>query len=235
MVKSKLLSRFKRGFTLLEMSVVIITTSILLLGFTAFTIFFSNQYKYETNMMNTSGSATYLKYAIGNNVDRYNYTYETTYDFVTNTENKVNNDKIFTILSLEKNSSGYYTTASIKYFKFVDTSEETGYSYFGYDETIYTLPTNPLEIFNASKYESGENSRNDIMAHLLASSYSTKHTEFIIYQTLSTMRLEVTKIGGDLSTSKRLKYRFTIDFDFEEEVAIKGKQQLVFDKYIYYV
>ena len=73
------------------------------------------------------------------------------------------------------------------------------------------------------------------MAHLLASSYSTKHTEFIIYQTLSTMRLEVTKIGGDLSTSKRLKYRFTIDFDFEEEVAIKGKQQLVFDKYIYYV
>ena len=96
------LARIKKGFTLLELTVVIATTSILLIGFTAFTIFFSNQYAYEMDINENENSAIQLKYAISNNIDKFNYTYEYSdsyKDFNYNADKIVSNDLIFSTVT----------------------------------------------------------------------------------------------------------------------------------------
>ena len=75
----------KKGFTLIELTVVMLTTSILFAGFTAFTIFFTNQYNYEMSLENNENSAAGLKYVISNNIEKFNYTYQSAVDFKENT------------------------------------------------------------------------------------------------------------------------------------------------------
>ena len=54
MKTTRLLKKIKKGFTLLELTIAMLATSLLLTGFTVFTVFFSNQYQYEMSINDKS-------------------------------------------------------------------------------------------------------------------------------------------------------------------------------------
>lgn len=226
----KKISRFKRAFTLIELTVVIATTSILMIGFTGFTIFFNNQYNYEMYLQNTINSANYMKYAIANNVERYNYSYETGIDFKINSStNKVDNTLLFTAVlpSYTSETNETIASASIKEYFFKEVSG--GNSYFGYNEYVYTFnnltipdKTTPIQVIRTA----------------ITTMTKPTPTEFIVYEAKSFMKLEVSDVTSAelLAQNSNLKeYRFDIHYDFETEMAQAGKSIMTFNKYVYYI
>ena len=142
-MKIRALSRkIKKGFTLLEVTIVMLATSILFAGFTAFTLFFSNQYNYEMKLNANENSASHLKYSVSNNIEKFNYTYEEDRDFKTTEYNQ--NGELFlfsTTTPVEHHASGavnFYTGFIVRDYKFVLATGEKR-AYFGYDELIYTF------------------------------------------------------------------------------------------------
>lgn len=224
------LARIKKGFTLLELTVVIATTSILLLGFTAFTIFFSNQYDYEMTIDKNENSAVTLKYAISNNIDRYNYNFEKEFDFITGSgSNQVGLEKIFTAVLPIYGDEGdtLITSASVKEY-FFKTNVEEDYSMFGYNEYIYSF-SNMFVLENERPIDL---IRDELKLHPQV----VEATEYVIYKTKSRMDLSIDKVNYEKKSKGNFeKYEFTINYDFEKDDAYTGKKQLIFNKYVYFV
>ena len=224
--------RIKRGFTLIELTVVILTTSILLVGFTAFTLFFTNQYSYEMEINDTENSAITLKYAIGNNIDKFNYTYEKNLDFNDLSYDNGGLDVFSTVTPIEtENSDGsggynYYKGVTIRQYRFVKQTAEYS-SYFGYLEYNYTF--NTVQSLKTSERE--YKLRDKIDDAILEGG---QPEEFIIYETRSRMVLTYSLVK-EVSTNCN-EYQFTIDYDFESEsLDVAGTRKIVFNKYVYFI
>lgn len=225
--------RIKRGFTLIELTVVILTTSILLVGFTAFTLFFTNQYSYEMGINDTENSAITLKYAISNNVDKFNYTYETVKDFTGVDTDEDGVLEIFsTVTPIEAANLGdedvnYYSGAIIRNYNFY-LQKDGLKPYFGYKEMIYdfgedlkSLPTNQREVK---------------VRQFCESKYKTHEEEFIIYEARSRMEVSYRTVESTGLETNCKKIEFTIDYDFESEsLDVAGTRKIVFNKYVYFI
>ena len=233
-MKIRALSRkIKKGFTLLEVTVVMLATSILFAGFTAFTLFFSNQYNYEMKLNANENSASHLKYSISNNIEKFNYTYEEDRDFKTTEYNQ--NGELFlfsTTTPVEYSASGavnFYTGFIVRDYKFVLATGEKR-AYFGYDELIYTFK-NPVEL-KANERETALRDKITNNAYTVSES-----TTYFLYETESRMILnweEVEASKGHLRQNCK-EIKFTIQYAFESDVATSGTKTLVFNKYVYYV
>jgi prepilin-type N-terminal cleavage/methylation domain-containing protein len=233
-MKIRALSRkIKKGFTLLEVTIVMLATSILFAGFTAFTLFFSNQYNYEMKLNANENSASHLKYSVSNNIEKFNYTYETNRDFKTPEYNQ--NGELFlfsTTTPVEHHASGavnFYTGFIVRDYKFVLATGEKK-AYFGYDELIYTFKT-PVELQS--------NERETALRDKITNNPYTvsESTTYFLYETESRMILnweEVTDSQGHLRANCK-EIKFTIQYAFESDVATSGTKTLVFNKYVYYV
>lgn len=229
--------RIKRGFTLIELTVVILTTSILLVGFTAFTLFFTNQYSYEMEINDTENSAITLKYAIGNNIDKFNYTYETSEDFIVeeSSKNGVYIDeslKLFsTITPIEGESliedTSIYTGAIIRHYKFV-LADETHKPYFGYKEEVYNFEDD-IELKNNIREK-------EIRQYCVGNPESEE--EFIVYEARSKMRVDyklIDVVNNPSTGNICKKFQFTINYDFAAEGVTEGTRKIVFSKYINFI
>ena len=235
-MKIRALSRkIKKGFTLLEVTVVMLATSILFAGFTAFTLFFSNQYNYEMKINANENSASHLKYSISNNIEKFNYTYETNRDFKTTEYNQ--NGELFlfsTTTPVEYSASGavnFYKGFIVRDYKFVLATGEKR-AYFGYDELIYTFK-NPVEL-QANERETALRDKINDPGNVYTVS---EKTTYFLYETESRMILnweEVSNTQGTLRNNCK-EIRFTIQYAFESDVATSGTKTLVFNKYVYYV
>lgn len=223
--------RIKRGFTLIELTVVILTTSILLVGFTAFTLFFTNQYSYEMGINDTENSAITLKYAISNNVDKFNYTYESSKDFIADDDS----DGILSIFStvtpveakhnLPDDNVNYYSGAIIRYYNFYLQTEDAK-PYFGYKEEIYT--------FNEDKALS--TSQREVELRQYCNGLTPFVEEFIIYEARSRMEVSYRTVESTGLETNCKKIEFTIDYDFESEsLDVAGTRKIVFNKYVYFI
>jgi prepilin-type N-terminal cleavage/methylation domain-containing protein len=233
-MKIRALSRkIKKGFTLLEVTIVMLATSILFAGFTAFTLFFSNQYNYEMKLNANENSASHLKYSVSNNIEKFNYTYETNRDFKTSDYNQ--NGELFlfsTTTPVEHHASGavnFYTGFIVRDYKFVLATGEKK-AYFGYDELIYTFKT-PVELQS--------NERETALRDKITNNPYTvsESTTYFLYETESRMILnweEVTDSKSHLRANCK-EIKFTIQYAFESDVATPGTKTLVFNKYVYYV
>ena len=226
--------RIKKAFTLIELTVVIATTSILLLGFTAFTIFFSNQYTYEMNIKDTENSAITLKYAISNNIDKFNYTYETARDFlVTNNDDDGALELFSTVTPIETenfiNSNNAYSGAIIRYYKFYLQNGEAK-PYFGYTEQVFT--------FNETKYLPTTEREIKIREFCDGLKPSTQE-DFKVYEARSRMELSyevLTQPAGSKLASNCKEYQFTIDYDFATDAeSVSGTKKVIFNKYVYFI
>ena len=233
-MKIRALSRkIKKGFTLLEVTIVMLATSILFAGFTAFTLFFSNQYNYEMKLNANENSASHLKYSVSNNIEKFNYTYEEDRDFKTPEYNQ--NGELFlfsTTTPVEHNASGavnFYTGFIVRDYKFVLATGEKK-AYFGYDELIYTFKT-PVEL-EANERETAL--RDKITKYPYTVSESTT---YYLYETESRMILnwEERTVSQSHLREKCKEIKFTIQYAFESDVATSGTKTLVFYKYVYYV
>lgn len=237
------LARIKKGFTLLELTVVIATTSILLLGFTAFTIFFSNQYAYEMDINENENSAIQLKYAISNNIDKFNYTYEYSdsyKDFNYNADKIVSNELIFstvTPIEAEGMSNEYtnvYSGVIIRDFKFIEGTAEVK-PYFGYLEKVYKIADVNNYIYQSVGTADSPQEREITLRNKISGIVPIEE-EFKIYQTLSRMELEVKYVDDVVNDNQKCKeFSFTIDYDFEKDDAQAGTKQLTFNKYVYFI
>ena len=235
-MKIRALSRkIKKGFTLLEVTVVMLATSILFAGFTAFTLFFSNQYNYEMKLNANENSASHLKYSISNNIEKFNYTYETNRDFKTTEYNEKGELFLFsTTTPVEYSASGavnFYTGFIVRDYKFVLATGENK-AYFGYDELIYTFK-NPVEL-EANKRETALRDKINEPGNVYTVS---EKTTYFLYETESRMILnweEVTDSKSHLRANCK-EIKFTIQYAFESDVATSGTKTLVFNKYVYYV
>jgi prepilin-type N-terminal cleavage/methylation domain-containing protein len=233
-MKIRALSRkIKKGFTLLEVTIVMLATSILFAGFTAFTLFFSNQYNYEMKLNANENSASHLKYSVSNNIEKFNYTYETNRDFKTSVYNQ--NGELFlfsTTTPVEHHASGavnFYTGFIVRDYKFVLATGEKK-AYFGYDELIYTFKT-PVEL-QSNERETALRDKTTNNPYTVSES-----TTYFLYETESRMILnweEVTDSKSHLRANCK-EIKFTIQYAFESDVATSGTKTLVFNKYVYYV
>ena len=236
-MKIRALSRkIKKGFTLLEVTIVMLATSILFAGFTAFTLFFSNQYNYEMKLNANENSASHLKYSVSNNIEKFNYTYEENRDFKTPEYNQ--NGELFlfsTTTPVEYSASGavnFYTGFIVRDYKFVLATGEKK-AYFGYDEEIYTFKT-PVEL-KSNERETALRDKIDGVDHVEYT--KSELTTYFLYETESRMILnweEVTSSQSHLRANCK-EIKFTIQYAFESDVATSGTKTLVFNKYVYYV
>ena len=237
------LARIKKGFTLLELTVVIATTSILLLGFTAFTIFFSNQYAYEMDINENENSAITLKYAISNNIDKFNYTYEFSSNYkdfnYDETSKIVANNLIFstvTPIEAEGQSStlvDVYSGVIIRDFKFIEATADTK-PYFGYVEKVYNF--SPENYVYHEEINGNRPREIELRKEIAKQSLVPIEEEFKVYQTLSKMELEIKFVGDVVKDNQKCKeFSFTIDYDFEKDDAQAGTKQLTFNKYVYFI
>ena len=240
MKTTRLLKKIKKGFTLLELTIAMLATSLLLTGFTVFTVFFSNQYQYEMSINDKENSAISLKYSLSNNIEKFNYTYERSTDFLTNQEGKLTyneegNMYLFSTLTpIEVSASetqNFYSGVIIKNYKFVLQNEEKGErSYFGYEELIYTFK-------NGNKALDKDERETELRQYANTKDSIVSSAEYIIYETLSRMVLDVSKpiIGSTSQKENAVRYTFTIQYDFASDAVSTGTKHLTFYKYIYFV
>lgn len=232
---SKLFKKIKEGFTLIEMTVVILTTSILLVGFTSFLVFFSNIHAHETETMNETNSAFYMKNAISNHIEQFNYTYEDGVDFNFDASTKlVDNSNMFSVLSAQYESeAGYYSGVIFRDYKFVNTTYDAEgdvvkYSHFMYIEKIYTFK----ETYDPVVY-SERQLRTIAADSTKVESY--EENEVVVYTALSHMTLQIKNIEETGIKPNCKKFVITIMYDYETNDAPQGKQSLDFNKYVYFM
>jgi type II secretory pathway pseudopilin PulG len=236
-MKIRALSRkLKKGFTLIELTVVMLTTSLLFAGFTAFTIFFTNQYNYEMSLENNENSAAGLKYVISNNIEKFNYTYQSAVDFNENTyktfqEGEFKEENVLSLFTtytpveaFSNQGSNYYKGVIERKYKFVKQNGEEP-SYFGYYEKAYTF---------VGHVTLAENEREVDLIKYVKADTTRSEKNYKLHETLSPMILKFVK-GGDNLREGCKKITFTIDYKFATEAVEEGTKKLVFDKYVYFL